>query len=238
MNMTPHFRRQDARHADWQGDRDTFFSRGSHPQSSPLGGIAKRAVDLTIASLALIPFLPLIALVCAAIAFFEGTPVLYRHPRVGYGRRPFLCLKFRTMVADADEILRHHLQSSPVAAREWAQSRKLKNDPRVTVVGAVLRKFSLDELPQLINVLRGEMSIVGPRPIVADEVIMYGADARYYFMARPGLTGPWQVGGRNDESYKDRVALDRAYVENWSLWKDISIMIKTVPVVLNSKGSY
>jgi exopolysaccharide production protein ExoY len=142
------------------------------------------------------------------------------------------------MVTDGDEVLRQHLQTSPAAAREWAETRKLKNDPRVTPVGAALRRLSLDELPQLINVLRGDMSIVGPRPIVTDEVAMYGADARYYFMARPGLTGPWQIGGRNDETYEDRVALDRAYVENWSSWKDIDIMIKTVPAVLNLRGSY
>lgn len=231
MNMSAYGRRQVARRIDWRRDRDRFMS-------SPLGGIVKRIVDLAIAACALILFLPLSALVAAMVFFFEGKPVLYRHPRVGYARRPFLCLKFRTMVANADEILGHHLQSSPSAAQEWAETRKLKNDPRITPVGSVLRKLSLDELPQLINVLRGEMSIVGPRPIVADEVAMYGADAHYYFMARPGLTGPWQVGGRNDERYDDRVALDRAYVENWSLRKDISIIFKTVPVVLNSKGSY
>jgi exopolysaccharide production protein ExoY len=114
----------------------------------------------------------------------------------------------------------------------------VRNDARVTRVGSVLRRTNLDELPQLINVLRGEMSIVGPRPIVADEITMYGADAHYYFMTRPGLTGPWQVGGRNDQRYEDRIALDRAYVENWSLRKDINIIFKTMPVVLNSKGSY
>jgi exopolysaccharide production protein ExoY len=238
MNMPLHFRRQVAQHTDLRSDYHTFLYRDSLLRSFPLGGVAKRIVDLAIASFALILFLPLFGLVAVTIAFFEGTPVLYRHSRVGYGRRPFLCLKFRTMVANGDEILKHHLQSSPAAARDWAESRKLKNDPRVTVVGGVLRKFSLDELPQLINVLRGEMSIVGPRPIVADEAIMYGPDAHYYFMARPGLTGPWQVGGRSDERYEDRIALDRAYVENWSLWKDVSIMLKTVPAILSRKGSY
>jgi exopolysaccharide production protein ExoY len=223
---------------DWRSDRGSFAYRRSPSRASPLGGVAKRIIDLVFASCALIPFLLLFGLVSATIVLFDGAPILYRHPRIGYGRRPFLCLKFRTMVPDGDEILRRHLQSSPSAAREWAETRKLKNDPRVTMVGGVLRKLSLDELPQLINVLRGDMSVVGPRPIVADEVTMYGADARYYFMARPGLTGPWQVGGRSDEKYADRVALDRAYVQNWSLWKDISIILKTVPALLNSKGSY
>ncbi len=236
--MSPYFRRQVTKNADWQSDSDNFIYRRSRLRPSPVGGASKRVFDLVIASLALFPFLILFVLVAATIFFLEGTPVLYRHPRVGYGRRPFLCLKFRTMVRDSDEVLRRHLQSSPSAAREWADTRKLKEDPRVTPVGSVLRKLSLDEFPQLINVIRGEMSLVGPRPIVAEEVPMYGADAHYYFTARPGLTGPWQIGGRNDESYEDRVALDRGYVENWSLWKDVFIVLKTVPVVLNSKGSY
>jgi exopolysaccharide production protein ExoY len=225
-------------HDSLRGDRGGFDYRGLAPSAFPLGGVAKRTSDLVFALCALVLFIPLLGLVSAVIAVFDGTPVLYRHPRVGYGRRTFLCLKFRTMIPDGDEILKRHLQSSQSAAREWAKTRKLKNDPRVTLAGGVLRKFSLDELPQLINVLRGEMSVVGPRPIVADEVAMYGSDARYYFMARPGLTGPWQVGGRSDERYEDRVALDRAYIENWSLWKDMVIIIRTVPAMLRAKGSY
>ena len=211
---------------------------GGALSASPTGGALKRIFDLVIASCALILFCPLFGMVSAMVALFDGTPVLYRHPRVGCGRRPFLCLKFRTMVVDGDEVLEKHLQSSPSAAREWAETRKLKSDPRITVAGGVLRKFSLDELPQLINVIRGEMSIVGPRPIVADEVTIYGTDAHYYFMARPGLTGPWQVSGRSDQSYVSRVALDRAYVEHWSLWKDILILIRTVPALLSARGSY
>jgi exopolysaccharide production protein ExoY len=238
MNMPPHFRRQVTRHNDWRGDREAFLPRDFLLRSSPLGGIAKRIIDIAIASCALILFLPLFGLVAIAILSFDGAPVFYKHSRIGYRRRPFLCLKFRTMVANGDEILRHHLQSSPAAAKEWTESRKLKIDPRVTAVGGILRKLSLDELPQLIGVLRGDMSIVGPRPIVADEIIMYGPNANYYFMARPGLTGPWQIRGRSDETYENRIALDRAYVENWSLWKDIWIMLKTVPAILNPKGSY
>jgi exopolysaccharide production protein ExoY len=224
--------------AGMRDDSGTFGYRKSASSAPPLGGMTKRIFDVVLASCALILFLLLFGLVSATIALFDGAPVLYRHPRVGHGRRLFLCLKFRTMVIDGDEILKRHLQSSPSATQEWAETRKLKIDPRVTLMGGVLRKFSVDELPQLINVIRGEMSIVGPRPIVADEVRMYGIDARYYFMARPGLTGPWQVSGRSDESYENRVALDRAYVENWSFWKDILIIIRTVPAMLSAKGSY
>jgi exopolysaccharide production protein ExoY len=238
MNMPPHFRRQVTRHNDWPRDREAFLPRDFLLRSFPLGGIAKRIIDLVIASCALILFLPLFGLVTIVILSFDGAPVFYSHSRIGYRRRQFFCLKFRTMVANGDEVLRHHLQSSPAATKEWAESRKLKIDPRVTAVGGVLRKLSLDELPQLINVLRGDMSIVGPRPIVTEEVIRYGPNANYYFMARPGLTGPWQVRGRSDETYEARIALDRAYVENWSLRKDIWIMLKTVPAILNPKGSY
>jgi len=198
----------------------------------------KRASDIGIALSGLLIFLPLFLLVAMTIAFCNGRPVFYRHSRVGHGRRPFECLKFRTMVMDGDEVLRRHLQACPEAEREWAETRKLKHDPRITGVGAVLRKLSLDELPQLINVLRGEMSIVGPRPIVADEIQMYGADAQFYFQVRAGLTGAWQVSGRNDAAYNGRVALDRAYVENWSLRQDAIIMLKTIPVVLTTRGSY
>jgi exopolysaccharide production protein ExoY len=228
-----HFRKSVAR-----GDHDMLVDRGSGSRASPLGGVTKRVIDVVVALCALIPFVLLFGLVSAAIVFLQGRPVFYRHPRIGYGRRQFLCLKFRTMVFNGDEVLRRHLQSSSSAAKEWAETRKLKDDPRVTPVGEVLRRFSLDEMPQLLNVLRGDMSIVGPRPIVADEVAMYGADAHYYFMARPGLTGLWQISGRSSEKYADRVAFDRDYVENWSLWRDAVIILRTVPTVLTSKGSY
>jgi exopolysaccharide production protein ExoY len=219
-------------------DDHGFGYRDLASSSAPLGGVTKRIFDVVIASCALVLFLLLFGLVSATIALLDDTPILFRHPRIGYGRRPFFCLKFRTMVPNGDEVLKRHFQLLPSAAREWAETRKLKNDPRVTAVGGALRKFSLDELPQLINVIRGEMSIVGPRPIVIEEVGMYGTNAGYYFKARPGLTGPWQIGGRSEESYEKRVALDRAYVENWSFWNDIVIIIRTVPALLRAKGSY
>jgi exopolysaccharide production protein ExoY len=208
------------------------------PYARPLGGLAKRCIDVVVGAIALVVFLPIFGLVAIAISLLDGRPVLYGHQRVGFGRRPFKCLKFRTMVNHGDEVLDRYLRAHPEAEHEWLATRKLKNDPRTTALGTVLRKLSLDELPQLINVLRGEMSIVGPRPIVVDELKMYGADAHYYFQVRPGLTGEWQVSGRTDSSYDGRVALDRAYVENWSMRKDVHIMLKTVPAVLTTRGSY
>ena len=208
-------------------------------QPSPLGGWLKRCFDLACASSALIVFSPIFLMIAALIKVSDGGPVFYRHQRIGCRSRPFSCFKFRTMVVDGgDEAFLRYLRISPEAAREWSEARKLKSDPRVTAVGAVLRELSLDELPQLINIVRGEMSIVGPRPIVSDEIEMYGPHASFYLRARPGLTGAWQVSGRSDVSYDQRVALDRAYVENWSLWVDIVNILKTVPAVLTAKGTY
>jgi lipopolysaccharide/colanic/teichoic acid biosynthesis glycosyltransferase len=205
----------------------------------PIGGAMKRVVDVFIAAGALVTLFPLFGLVACLVKVYDGGPILYRHTRLGHGRRTFPCLKFRTMVMNADMVLADHLRRSHAAAREWATTRKLKSDPRITPVGATLRKLSIDELPQLFNVLRGEMSIVGPRPIVSDEIQMYGEDIDYYFKARPGLTGAWQVSGRsNIESYARRVTLDRGYVENWSLWTDLQIVVKTIPVVLAARDAY
>jgi exopolysaccharide production protein ExoY len=205
---------------------------------SPTGGAIKRTLDISMALSALVGLSPLFILTALLIKVTDRGPIFYRHIRLGHGRRSFACFKFRTMMANADEVLEQHLRSSPDAAAEWASSRKLKNDPRVTSVGAVLRKLSIDELPQLINVLRGEMSMVGPRPIVFDEVPLYGTDIDFYFSARPGLTGVWQVSGRSDAAYSRRVALDRRYVENWSLWTDLVVVIKTVPAVLTARNAY
>ena len=207
-------------------------------RQSPIGGVIKRALDISMALSGLVSLSPLFILTALLIKLTDRGPIFYRHIRLGHGRRSFACVKFRTMVTHADEVLEQHLRSSPDAAAEWAASRKLKNDPRITPVGTVLRKLSLDELPQLINVLRGEMSMVGPRPIVFDEVPLYGTDIDFYFSARPGLTGVWQVSGRSDAAYSKRVALDRRYVENWSLWTDLVVVLKTVPVVLTARSAY
>jgi undecaprenyl-phosphate galactose phosphotransferase len=147
-------------------------------------------------------------------------------------------MKFRTMVPNAQELLRDLLDSDPKARAEWEATRKLKNDPRITKLGAFLRKSSLDELPQLFNVLRGDMSLVGPRPVVMDELPYYGEAEQYYFEVRPGITGLWQISGRNDVDYERRVALDIWYVRNWTLWYDIVILFKTLTVVPARLGAY
>ena len=209
-----------------------------HKYAYPVGGILKRSIDVTVALLALVLFLPLFGFIAALIKCWDGGPVFYVHRRIGYAARPFGCLKFRTMVEDGDEVLRRHLRSSPAATMEWTETRKLKRDPRVTDLGVILRKSSIDELPQLINVLRGDMSLVGPRPIVSEEAGMYGEELQAYLRSRPGLTGAWQISGRNDQSYARRVSMDRQYVEHWSFWGDVVIIIKTVPVLLTARGSY
>jgi exopolysaccharide production protein ExoY len=168
----------------------------------------------------------------------SAAPSFYRHRRVGLNGTPFDCLKFRTMVVKSDEALRRHLAANSDAAREWETSQKLKRDPRVTPLGRTMRKASVDELPQLVNILKGEMSFVGPRPIVAAEVPKYGECIGHYLRARPGLTGPWQVSGRNDVDYSTRVTLDRHYVEQWSFRRDLTIIASTVRVVVTARGSY
>lgn len=198
---------------------------------------AKRAFDLTVATLLLLVFLPFMALIAAVIAL-QGWPVVFRHQRVGRGGKPFPCMKFRTMVVDSQEALRRHLESDPAAAEEWARTHKLKDDPRVTRIGRILRKTSLDELPQLANVVMGHMSMVGPRPIVHAETVHYGERLGHYHGVRPGITGTWQVSGRSDTCYRQRVSLDTAYVLGRTLRKDVSILFRTVPAVLRSKGSY
>ena len=151
--------------------------------------------------------------------------------------RTFHCLKFRTMAVDADKKLAAYLAANEEAAIEWATKRKLKADPRLTPIGAALRRSSLDELPQLINILCGEMSIVGPRPIVAEELVHYGDDAALCMSARPGLTGAWQVSGRSDTSYETRVQMDKNYCLNWSMSVDLVIILKTIPAVIFARGA-
>jgi exopolysaccharide production protein ExoY len=206
--------------------------------SVPVGGQIKRIFDVLGASAAIILLFPMLMLLAAIIKLSDGGPILYRHNRVGRNGALFPCLKFRTMVTDADQALKRHLISNTDAAREWEQTQKLKNDPRITSLGAILRVTSLDELPQLFNIIRGEMSFVGPRPIVVAEIPKYGAHIEPYLRARPGLTGAWQVSGRNDVSYESRVTLDREYVEGWSFRRDLMILIKTVRVVVTSRGCY
>lgn len=199
---------------------------------------AKRIFDLGAVSIAIIFLLPLLLSVALLVWLVQGRPILIGHRRLGKGGRLFPCFKFRSMRVDGDEILRRHLAENEEARAEWESSRKLKNDPRITPLGHVLRKSSVDELPQLVNILRGEMSLVGPRPIVPDEVKYYGHHIQHYYSVRPGLTGSWQVGGRNDVSYVERVQLDADYVAKWSFGLDLLILAKTLPAVVRSKGTY
>lgn len=197
-----------------------------------------RALDLLIATVALVFVAPLMLAVAIAIKLQDGGPVLFGHRRIGYGGRSFKCWKFRSMVVDADTRLKALLEVSPEARQEWEESHKLRKDPRITGFGRFLRVSSLDELPQLLNVLQGEMSLVGPRPIVTSEVVRYGRWFRHYVSVRPGITGLWQISGRSDVSYAERVAMDVLYARNvsWSLY--VKILIGTVPAVLTRTGSY
>ena len=197
----------------------------------------KRLADIVAASSLLVLLAPVFLAILIAMAIFERGPAFYGHSRVGLGGRRFKCLKFRSMIVNSDQVLGQLLATSPAAAREWAATRKLRNDPRVTWFGRLLRKSSLDELPQLFNVLKGEMSLVGPRPVTADELERYDLARVHYLRARPGITGLWQVTGRSNTSYKRRVALDKAYALNWSLMGDLAILLRTIPALLGSSGA-
>lgn len=203
----------------------------------PLPQILKRGFDLAAASLLLIAFSPLMAFIAWRIAQ-SGGPVLFSHERVGRHGQLFKCHKFRTMVPNANDVLAKLLAESPEARAEWERDFKLRDDPRITTIGHWLRRTSFDELPQLFNVLAGEMSLVGPRPVVRDELIRYGDSQVYYLQARPGLTGIWQASGRNDVDYQRRVTLDTWYVRNWNIWYDIVILAKTFLAVVVKKGAY
>ncbi len=197
----------------------------------------KLAMDKTGAVAALVLFSPLFLFLVLKIRQ-DGGPAFYAQKRIGKDGREFLCWKFRTMVTDADTVLERLLNADPQARAEWERDRKLRNDPRITRIGHFLRRNSLDELPQFYNVLRGDMSLVGPRPVVEEETHLYGRRLRHYLSVRPGITGLWQVSGRNNLSYSRRVALDSFYVENWSLAGDIAILFRTVFVVLGQRGAY
>ncbi|WP_205950311.1 undecaprenyl-phosphate galactose phosphotransferase WbaP [Pantoea stewartii] len=197
----------------------------------------KRGFDIVVASLLLIFLAPVFALLCYMVKR-DGGNAIYGHERVGQDGKKFKCLKFRSMVTNSKEVLENLLATSEEARREWDKDFKLKNDPRITRIGGFLRKTSLDELPQLWNVIRGEMSLVGPRPVIEAELERYAGDVDYYLMAKPGMTGLWQVSGRNDIDYDTRVYFDSWYVKNWALWTDIAILFKTAGVVLRRDGAY
>ena len=198
----------------------------------------KRVVDMFVAACVLLLGAPLLLVLAALVKLTGPGPVLYGHQRVGRSGRSFRVWKFRTMRADGDAILRNHLVRDAGARREWERDQKLRNDPRVTAVGRVLRKFSLDELPQVWNVMKGDMSLIGPRPIATDEVRRYGNGIALYAKVKPGITGLWQVSGRNDTTYEDRVQLDLFYVRHWSPWLDAYILAKTVVALISRDGAY
>lgn len=198
----------------------------------------KRLLDLVLTFGAAPVILPVIAAIALWIKLDSRGPVFYAHTRIGYGGRTFRVWKFRSMVEDAVEVLHRDLAADPDLRKEWERGHKLRNDPRVTRAGRFLRRTSLDELPQLWNVLRGEMSLVGPRPIVDAEVVKYGRSFELYKCCPSGLTGLWQISGRSDTSYAERVALDTFYIRNWSIWLDLLILSRTIKVVLFRNGAY
>ncbi|GHV89659.1 undecaprenyl-phosphate galactose phosphotransferase WbaP [Spirochaetia bacterium] len=198
----------------------------------------KRCMDLSLVIIGGIILLPLLLFIALLVKISSPGPVLYGHKRLGQDGRHFTAYKFRSMVSDSGERLKALLDSDQEIREEWEQNHKLKDDPRVTGIGKILRRISFDEFPQLINILKGEMSLVGPRPIVDDEVEKYGEDFKRIFSVKPGLTGLWQVSGRSDTDYAERVSYDTYYLQSWSVWLDIWVLFKTFSVVIKGKGAY
>jgi exopolysaccharide production protein ExoY len=214
---------------------DAFFRQAGH--GLPVGGSWKRGLDFSIAVAALIIMAPIMITIALLILVTMGRPIFFVQQRVGFNKRGFRCYKFRTMVTDAQKRLARLLAEDPEAARHWRETQKLRNDPRITWLGHILRKSSLDELPQLFNILRGEMSCVGPRPVLDSELQRYGSFAAAYASAKPGLTGIWQVSGRSNTTYAHRVKCDLFYVRRWSMLLDIAIMVRTVPAVMRTRDT-
>ena len=204
----------------------------------PGSRLSKRLLDLFLLLVTLPISLPIMLTLAALIKLTSTGPVFFRQARIGEGGHVFYAYKFRTMRPDAAELLEKYLRDHPELRRQWEDDHKLKDDPRITTIGRFLRKVSLDELPQLLNVLKGEMSLVGPRPIVKAEVERYGASFQLYASVLPGITGLWQVSGRNDVSYEERIGFDEFYVRNWSLWLDLYILLRTIRVVICREGAY
>jgi len=216
---------------------EVMIFRVHHNLAKLSSQITKRLFDIA-ASLACIILLSPALIYISRKVKKDGGPAIYGHERIGKGGVPFKCLKFRSMAINSKELLEDLLAKDPEAKIEWDQTFKLKNDPRVTKIGALLRRTSLDELPQLFNVLKGEMSLVGPRPVIHAELERYQEQIDYYLLSKPGMTGLWQVSGRSDVDYETRVYFDVWYVKNWSMWNDIAILFKTIGVVLKKDGAY
>jgi len=218
-------------------DTHSIIRLGEVGSRAPVGMKLKRAVDVILALSGIVLLVPLLIICFAVTKLSSPGPALFRHRRVGFNGKHFDCLKFRTMVTDSSERLRQLIESDPVAAAEWAANRKLRNDPRITAIGAILRKSSLDELPQLFNVLKGDMSIVGPRPVTDEELERYASSVSAYLSCRPGITGLWQVSGRSTTTYNKRVACDMFYARNWSMALDVKIIVVTIPALLVSENA-
>jgi exopolysaccharide production protein ExoY len=197
-----------------------------------------RCLDVTLALLAILFFAPLFGAIALAVRLSGPGPLIFKQKRLGKGGQPFPCYKFRTMRIDAEEVLASLLASNPVIRAEWARDHKLRNDPRVSKIGNLLRRTSLDELPQLFNVLKGQMSVVGPRPITDHESVRYGRYFTSYLAVRPGITGVWQISGRSRTTYRRRVACDIVYARKRSLSTNVRIIAVTIPMVLIARGAY
>jgi len=199
----------------------------------------KRLFDIGFSVFAIIVTLPITIPIAIIIKLIDGGSIIYGHERVGKGGKKFKVLKFRSMYMDAEKKLKEILENDPKAKEEWEQTFKLKNDPRITPIGKFLRKTSLDELPQFINVLKGDMSVVGPRPVVEEELIKYYKEkADLYKSVKPGVTGYWQVEGRSDTDYDERIKMDEYYIKNQSFLLDLKIILKTIKVMITGKGAY
>jgi len=222
---------------DWRRDSAAIDRAcgGKRLQSAP---VSHRGLDILVSLLALLFFSPAILIISLLIKAQDGGPIFFTQERIGQGGRRFRCRKFRSMRPDAETHLAALLASDSCLRRQWELHRKLKDDPRTTPLGDFLRRTSLDELPQLLNILRGEMSVVGPRPIVASEIVCYDRWYRYYIAVKPGLTGLWQVSGRNDVPYRRRIAMDRFFFCSHSIELYLYVLLATVPAVLFRRGSY
>jgi Undecaprenyl-phosphate galactose phosphotransferase WbaP len=219
------------------GVRDTVAAHARPVVVRATAYMVKRTLDILGVVVLGVLALPLIAIIALGVKLDSRGPVIFGHRRIGQRGREFRAWKFRSMVTNADDVLRDHLQNNPQAMAEWNSKRKLRDDPRVTAIGRFLRKTSLDELPQLWNVLIGEMSLVGPRPIVHAERHHYREQIALYEGVLPGLSGLWQVSGRSNTSYEERVRLDSYYVRNWSIWLDLCILVRTIPALLFGRGA-
>ncbi|MBR3623538.1 MAG: undecaprenyl-phosphate galactose phosphotransferase WbaP [Selenomonadaceae bacterium] len=224
--------------AESLGESGVIFLRVKNNLAKAYNRAFKRLFDLILTLSGMVFVLPIGILICLLIRLDSKGPVIFSHRRIGQNGKEFNCYKFRSMVVDSEKVLKELLANDPAAKEEWEREFKLKDDPRITKIGRFLRKTSLDELPQLINVLKGEMSLVGPRPIVEAEIAKYGEYFADFCLVPPGMTGVWQVNGRSDTTYPERVQMDSWYVKNWSPWIDIIYLIKTFAVVIKGKGAY